>query len=174
MLVNLHLHYLLIWQFYRLLHVETMESGLFKNDQRKIHLNIRFLSLVQFCFCFCMIMGIETWAHPPWKNNLLMLHQKERSHRRARKIIIACKTKENFTSWPKYQPRIKWKYCIYMGHLSSHTITWKWNCTIKKQAFHTRAETWLPAVWKTAFVVEMQQSWNTELKEACYKIPARI
>lgn len=36
--------------------------------------------------------------------------------------------------------------------------TWKWNCTIKKQAFDTRAKTWLPAVLKTAFVVEMQGS----------------
>ena len=27
------------------------------------------------------------------------------------------------------------------------------------------------AVLKTAFLVEMQGSWNTELKEECYKIP---
>ena len=33
-LVNLHFHYLLVWQFYCLPHVEAVECGLFKNEPK--------------------------------------------------------------------------------------------------------------------------------------------
>ena len=75
-LVNLHFHYLLMWQFYCLPHVEAVECGLFKNEPKKntLNLNIRFLSLFQFCLIFfSMIIWIETWAHPPWKNLTIII-----------------------------------------------------------------------------------------------------
>lgn len=70
-LVNLHFHYLLMWQFYCLPHVEAVECEPKKNT---LNLNIRFLSLFQFCLIFfSMIIWIETWAHPPWKNLTIII-----------------------------------------------------------------------------------------------------